>query len=283
MRLAICNEVLRELSLEAQFEHAAALGYDGVELAPFTLGADPRTIGAREIRAVRAAAAASGVAVSGLHWLLLAPDGLSITSPDPRVRDDTLQVLRAVAALCAELGGDYLVHGSPAQRALPGEGPEREAAFERGFEALAVAARAAESAGVTWCLEPLAAPQDAFATCVADAVAIVERVGSPALRTMLDCRAARVSDAEAESPESLVTRWVPSGHVAHIQVNDSNRRGPGQGADPFAAVIAALDGVGYSGWVAVEPFDYVPDGPGCAAFSAGYLRGVAEGLAFRRT
>jgi hypothetical protein len=50
----------------------------------------------------------------------------------------------------------------------------------------------------------------------------------------------------------------------------------------FAAVIetiARLQRSGrYSGVVAVEPFDYVPDGPGCAARAIGYLRGVAEGL-----
>jgi hypothetical protein len=28
----------------------------------------------------------------------------------------------------------------------------------------------------------------------------------------------------------------------------------------------------------VEPFDYVPDGPGAAARAIGYLRGVEEGM-----
>jgi hypothetical protein len=35
----------------------------------------------------------------------------------------------------------------------------------------------------------------------------------------------------------------------------------------------------YQGIVAVEPFDYIPDGPGCAARAIGYLRGIVEGLA----
>jgi D-psicose/D-tagatose/L-ribulose 3-epimerase len=34
----------------------------------------------------------------------------------------------------------------------------------------------------------------------------------------------------------------------------------------------------YRGVVAVEPFDYVPDGPGCAARSIGYLQGIVESL-----
>ena len=44
----------------------------------------------------------------------------------------------------------------------------------------------------------------------------------------------------------------------------------------FAPIFAALQRNGYDATVAVEPFDYVPDGPGAAAFAAGYLRGVRE-------
>jgi sugar phosphate isomerase/epimerase len=47
----------------------------------------------------------------------------------------------------------------------------------------------------------------------------------------------------------------------------------------FAPVFAALHRNGYDGTVAVEPFDYVPDGAGAAAFAAGYLRGIRESLA----
>ena len=46
----------------------------------------------------------------------------------------------------------------------------------------------------------------------------------------------------------------------------------------FAPILAALERHRYSGVVAVEPFDYIPDGPGCAAWAAAYLRGVQEGL-----
>ncbi len=49
------------------------------------------------------------------------------------------------------------------------------------------------------------------------------------------------------------------------------------GADRFGPVFAALRRAGYGGWCAVEPFEYVPDGPGAAARAIGYLRGVEEG------
>ena len=41
---------------------------------------------------------------------------------------------------------------------------------------------------------------------------------------------------------------------------------------------AALQRHRYAGWLAVEPFEYVPDGRGCAARAIGYLRGAMEGL-----
>jgi sugar phosphate isomerase/epimerase len=75
---------------------------------------------------------------------------------------------------------------------------------------------------------------------------------------------------------ALLDRWLPTGRVAHIQLNDTNRRAPGQGADNFAAILAALQRNRYGGIAAVEPFIYHPDGPSTAARAIGYLQGLAE-------
>jgi len=96
---------------------------------------------------------------------------------------------------------------------------------------------------------------------------------------MLDTSSAAVT--ETLSIPELIDRHWGSGKIAHVQLNDRNRRGPGQGHDRFAPVLEALARHGYRGWIAVEPFDYRPDGRGCAAFSAGYLAGLREALALR--
>src|SRR5688572_33441161 len=77
MKLALCNEVVRELSFERQCALAAALGYSGLEVAPFTLGAEPHRLAPAAVSATRRAAEAAGIAVTGLHWLLVTPEGLS--------------------------------------------------------------------------------------------------------------------------------------------------------------------------------------------------------------
>ena len=279
MRLALCNEVIASMDFAKQCEFARTLGYDGLEVAPFTLDEQPHLIGANARAAIRRAAADAGIAISGLHWLLVKPTGLSITSDDPSVRARTIDVMRRLVDLCADLGGQILVHGSPAQRRLP-DGAAAAAASQRGIDAFAAIAGDAARAKVIYCVEPLAPPEANFINDIAQAAKIVAAIGNANLRTMLDCSAASL--AEQETLPALIDRWLPTGLLAHIQFNDPNRRGPGQGKVDFAPVLAALQRNNYGGWAAIEPFDYQPDGPAAAARAIGYLRGIEETLSWRK-
>jgi len=275
MRIALCNEVLAGMPLERQCEYAAGLGYDGLEIAPFTLNASPEKISTAEAAKIRRVVEASGLVVTGLHWLLVKPDGLSLTDPDASIRGRTIEVMLRLTALCAELGGAVLVHGSPKQRQIaPGE--TLATALARLRDGLAQAASAAGKAGVIYCIEPLSRRETSLVNTIAEAADLVRSISHPHLRTMIDCSAA--GQTEAESIPSLIDRWLPTGLIAHLQVNDPNRRGPGQGEMKFAPILAALKRHDYAGTIAVEPFDYSPDGPGVAAFSSGYLRGLREAL-----
>src|SRR3982074_1750615 len=276
MRIALCNEVLAGMPLQQQCEYAARLGYDGLEIAPFTLSASPEKISATDAARVRAIVEASGLVVTGLHWLLVKPDGLSLTDPDATVRARTLEVMMHLIGLCAELGGAVLVHGSPRQRQIaPGE--THSVALDRLRDALAQVPLAAARVGVIYCIEPLSRKETALVNTLAEAAELVRSIDHPNLKTMIDCSAAGLT--ETDSVPSLIDRWLPTGLIAHIQVNDPNRRGPGQGEMKFAPILAALKRQNYAGTIAVEPFDYSPDGPAVAAFAAGYLRGLIEASA----
>ena len=278
MRIALCNEVLQPMPFAQQCAWAAAVGYDGLEVAPFTLSDEPHRMIAQERAAIRRAAADAGIAITGLHWLLLTPKGLSITSPDDAVRARTVEVMRRLVDFCADVGGKVLVHGSPGQRAIPA-GETRETAIARARDAFARVADDAQRAGVVYCIEPLATTETPVINTIAEAAAIVDAVGSPGLRTMVDCAAA--GRMEQAPLAAVIDRWLPTGRIAHVQVNDPNRRGPGEGELQFAPILAALKRNGYEGVVAVEPFKYVPDGQACAARAIGYLRGIREALEAR--
>jgi len=280
MKFALCNEVLQPQPFDQQCVAAAAMGYDALEVAPFTLADNPLLISDAQAAQFRRMAEDAGVKISGLHWLLVAPTGLSVVDASYAVRQRTVSVMQRMVELCALMGGQYLVHGSPKQRSVPA-GSSREQALARATECLARVAVAAQGSGVVYCIEPLSTRETDLINTVEEAVAVVDVIGSPGLKTMIDCCAA--GQVETEPIEALMRRWMPSGHIAHVQVNDPNRRGPGQGDMRFATILAAIAQLrasgDYSGQIAVEPFDYVPDGPTCAARAIGYLRGIVEGLA----
>ena len=275
MRIALCNEVIAPMPFSKQCEYAAKLGYDGLEVAPYTLSDEPHRMGAAQLGAARSAAQDAGIAVTGLHWLLIKPAGLSISTRDVAVRKRTIEVMHTLIDQCAELGGKYLVHGSPHQRRIdPGE--TRATSMARARDSFAAVAEHAAKAGVVYCIEPLSSEQTPLINTLEEAAQMVAEIGSPSVRSMLDCSSA--GRMEKEPLQALVDRWLPQGVIAHVQVNDRNRRGPGQGEQRFAPLLASLLRHRYAGDIAVEPFDYVPDGPAAAARAIGYVRGLIEAL-----
>ncbi|MDH3235193.1 MAG: sugar phosphate isomerase/epimerase [Alphaproteobacteria bacterium] len=274
MRIALCNEVIGEMAFDAQCRFAAELGYDGLEVAPFTLGEEPHRLPASTISAARTAAADAGIAITGLHWLLVEPKGLSITSDDGAVFETTLDVGLRLVELCAELGGSVLVHGSPKQRMLPTGDDGKTKARARAASYFEAVGRAAEAAGVIYCVEPLGAAETNFINTVADAASLIDGIGVAGLKTMVDTKAA-LQD-EAQGVPELLDAWLPTGAVAHIQLNDADGSAPGQGNTGFGPIIAALARNAYAGVVAIEPFVYKPSGAAVAARAIGYLRGLEE-------
>ena len=275
MKLALCNEVLQPLPLAAQCEAASRMGYDALEIAPFTLTGEPEALDSATAHQVRATAHSHGLAVSSLHWLLVKPTGLSLVSDDAALHRRTLDLLRRLIDFTAACGARVLVHGSPRQRS-PGPGQSVADASARFEAAMAELAPHAASAGVVYCIEPLGRFETPVINTVAEAAAMVDRIGSPAMRTMLDVSAA--SHNETEPVHEVLRRFLASGHIAHVQVNDRNRRGPGQGETDQRPVLQVLKDSAYAGWVAVEPFDCVPDGPGCAEASARHVHQLWKGL-----
>lgn len=275
MLLSLCNEVLRDFSFAEQCRIASSLGYKGLEVAPFTLSDDPFSIGPAQVSEYRKIAEDHDLVVTGLHWLLVAPAGLSITTDDPALRDKTLSLLQHLIEMCEMFDGTVLVHGSPAQRMLS-HAVSEQAARDNALTVLSKVADWATQAEVVYCLEPLSRNQTDYVNTVADAVEVIDQINSPNLRTMIDTASAGL--AEEEQVDSLIRKWLPTGKIAHIQVNDTNLRAPGQGENVFGPVFQALKDVGYEGVVAAEPFVYEPDGATTAAVAAGYIRGILENL-----
>lgn len=252
MKFAICNETFLDWPFDKAFDFAAECGYTGIEIAPFTMAGDAREVSAARRAEVRRQADTAGLQVVGLHWLLAKTTGFHLTTPDADVRRNTAAYVQDLARLCRDLGGSKMIFGSPVQRnVLPGVSPEQAMDHARGVvdDCLSVL----EETGVTLCIEPLGPAEGNFLNTAAEAVRLIEKVGHPNCRLILDCKA---MSSEAVPIPDLIRRHVSL--LEHFHANDPNKQGPGFGELDFVPIFAALGEVDYQGWVSVEVFDYTP-------------------------
>ncbi len=251
-RYAMCNELF-EGPLADTAAFLAELGYAGLELAPYTLCDDVHDLTGKVRHRIRREIEDNGLLVVGLHWLLAHTEGKHLCSSDSSQREAAADYLLAEIDLCAELGGSILVLGSPAQR-NPCEGVPFAKAWGWFRQTMAHCGERAADCGVTLCIEALPAPECAFITCIDEAIKLVEEVGRPGFGLMVDVKAM----AHDSRPVADQIRLVGD-RIRHVHVNDPNRLGPGMGDVAFEPIMAALNEIGYDGWLSVEAFDTIID------------------------
>src|SRR5947209_9864438 len=86
LRHAICNEIYKDWSFHDACKSIRSIGYTGIEIAPFTLAASPRDITVDQRRQYKAIISSEGLRFVGLHWLMVSPEGLHVTTPDDALR-----------------------------------------------------------------------------------------------------------------------------------------------------------------------------------------------------
>lgn len=252
MKYALCNEMFVDWPFDKAFAFTRECGYTGIELAPFTMGSDATSISSEKRKEVREQAAAAGLDVIGLHWLLAKTEGYYLTSPDADVRKKTTEYFRELARLCADVGGSIMVLGSPQQRNLK-PGVTHDEAMKFAAEVIAEAVPTFAELGVTVALEPLGPAEGDFLNTAALGAELMDMIDSPNVRLHLDVKA-----MSTESIDVATIIEQQAARTAHFHANDPNLLGPGMGEVDFAPIFAALKKTNYDGWVSVEVFDYEP-------------------------
>ena len=273
MKFAICQELFEEAPWEEQCRIIAEAGYTGIEVAPFAIAQDLATVSEQQLQEMKSVAAAHGLEIIGLHWLLAKTTGLHLTSPDAEVRSRTSEYLKLLARTCATLGGEVLVFGSPPQRNLQ-EGVTIEAAMQHASEVFREAMPVFAENGVRLCMEPLTTKETNFINTCAEAVELMKQVDHPSFVLHQDVKA--MLGAETDSIPELVHRYKDV--CGHFHVNDSNLLGPGMGETDFHPILQSLSEVEYDGWVSVEVFDYSPGAEKIAKKSLDYMKQVLVDL-----
>jgi D-psicose/D-tagatose/L-ribulose 3-epimerase len=272
-RHAICNEVFEKWGFADTCRAIRKAGYEGIEIAPFTLAEDPAEITRTQRQEYRATMQGEGLRFAGLHWLMVSPPGLHVTTPDPALRAKSWEHIRHLIDLCSDMGeGGIMVFGSPKQRSTV-RGTNAEDATRRFVDGLKETAPHAESMGVTILIEALPPTACDVVTSLDEAAKLVKEIGSPAVQSMFDSHNA----AEEEEPHDvLVERHAAL--IRHVHVNEMDGRHPGTGSYDFKPVLKALRRNNYQGWISLEVFDFSLGAEKIAADSLRYLEAEIEKL-----
>jgi sugar phosphate isomerase/epimerase len=269
MRYAICNETFEGWDHKRVCQTVAELGYQGLEIAPFTLARRITDVSPAQRVRLRKEAEEFGLSIIGLHWLLAKTEGLQLTAADAATRQRTADYLVELAHCTHDLGGELMVFGSPAQRRIPA-GASKEQAADWAVDTFRRALPGIVDANIKVCLEPLSPPEADFINTIREAQNLLDRIDHRNFTLHLDVKAMHTD--EAPVPDLVRQHGASAGH---FHANDTNRRGPGFGDTDFVPFFRALKESGYPGWVSVEVFDYSPDPLTIARESLYYMRNCA--------
>jgi D-psicose/D-tagatose/L-ribulose 3-epimerase len=251
-RYSVCNEVFEKWDFAKTCRAIRDAGFEGIEISPFTLAENLDQISVARRRELRDIIRSEGLAFAGLHWLLVTPKGLHVTTAEKETRIRSWNYVRKLVDFCADLGdGGIMVFGSPKQRGS--QGNTREEATRNLRDGLAAVAPHAGERGVTILIEPLPSKDTDVVNTLEQAVRMLKEINNPAIQTMFDFHN---TPDEQEPFEVLVKRYYP--HIRHIHVNEMDGRYPGTGRMDYLPVFQTLVDLKYSRWVSLEVFDFKP-------------------------
>jgi D-psicose/D-tagatose/L-ribulose 3-epimerase len=257
-KYAFCNEILEDTSWPEQCEIIGNAGYQGVEIAPFTLVEQ----GVQEISASRRRQMVqdmnnAGIVCSGLHWLFVAPpEGLHFTTPDNTVRQRSVDYLVKLIDFCGDMGGEFMIFGSPRQRGSTGGATVQEA-LDNYVDGLARVADHAQQRNVKILVEPLPSQDTDVVNTMSEAMVVVNRIGHPAISTMFDFH--NTLD-ETKPLDELVRQYYDNIEYVHFQNMDGTLVTADAIPQNFIPVFEVLKEKGFDSWVSLEVFDYTPGG-----------------------
>jgi sugar phosphate isomerase/epimerase len=242
LNFAVQEVLIPGNSLEEKWNFVQPLGFKGIEL----WGRGGPAFGAR--RPELKAAAQAGVIMPTVCVIM----DHFIGDFDAAKRASALDSMKTLLSVIAEIGGTGAI--TPAayglhSNYLPPFAAPRTADEDRAVltDMLGQLGDHAKAEGVTVLFEPLNRYEDHMCNTLAEGVAILQALKHPSVKLMADLF--HMSIEEADSAAAL---RAAGNLVAHVHLADSNRREPGKGHTDFAASFAALNGMGFDGWLAIE-------------------------------
>ncbi|MBS7657478.1 sugar phosphate isomerase/epimerase [Candidatus Bathyarchaeota archaeon] len=248
------------------FPRVRRFGYDGVEIAPFTIAGNVEKISMEKRSEIRRKALENDIEVVGTHWVLVCDKNVNLFNSSGEVNRETVDYLKKIVEFTDDIGGKIVVFGSPRQRnVLSGE------VFEQAWKsAVSIFREIGDFACgrmVTLCIEPLSRDQTNFINNIEEANKLIREVNHDNVKLILDVRS--MCD-EKRSFRNIIKEG--GSDLKHFHANDCNGYIPGSGSANYREIVQGLLEINYSGYLSVEVFDFKPSPETIAAKSIENLK-----------
>jgi D-psicose/D-tagatose/L-ribulose 3-epimerase len=241
-------------------------GIEGFEIAMF----HPADVPSVELR--------KACEANGMECTICAilPDGINPISPDAGVRARSLEHLLQCVERGAEAGAHTICGPLYAPIGyLPGRRRTQEE-WSWAVECFQAIGDALAAHDMTLAIEPVNRSETFFLNTATDAEAFCDAVGHPRLGVTLDSFHANIE--EKHIPDAITSLGRS---LKHIHMSENDRGLLGSGHIDFEAIVAALRGIEYSGFLVIEGFGYSEDEPASLGALWGDLTVSPEDIAFK--
>ena len=220
---------------------AAEMGFEWIELPIETPGDFDYARAAEVIQAC-----GLGVSVAAA----MGPDR-DLIHPDEAIQANGMAYVRHCVDAARAVGATNLIGPiyTAVGRTWQSTADERERDLEFLARQLRQLAEYAAERGVVLCLEPLNRFETSLINLAAQGVDLVDRVGHPSCRLMLDTFHMNIEERSLGDAIRLA-----GSRLRHVHACENDRGAPGSGHVPWGDVAAALREIGYDGPVVIESF-----------------------------
>lgn len=241
-RLAAQESMLEGETLQEKYAFAKRHGFDGIELS--ARGGGVFAARRDELAAAREAGVVMPSAVVAMAHFVGDFDETRRRSAIDDVKA-MLSTLPAAGAAGIVMPNGFAVFS----RRLPPFEPPRSDEQSRAklIESLSELGAHGEEVGAKIFLEPLNRYEDYLINTLADAVSVVDEVGSDAVSVIADTFHMSIEESDIGAAISAA-----GSHIEHVQLGDSDRLEPGHGHYDWPETLDALEAIGYDGWLAME-------------------------------
>lgn len=243
--------------LEVSIAKAAALGYDGIELALL----EKSQVDVERLKAL--------IQQFGLELPVVSTGQvfgearLWFSHPDPVIRNRAVEQFKGLIEIAAEFGARINI--GRVRGPIAGN-PSQSAAEDNFLACLAILADYGKLLGVELILEPVNRYEIDYVNTCEEGARIIEKCGHDNVKLMPDVYHMNIEDP---SIEGAFLKYFEK--ISYIHFADSNRYAPGKGHIDFQSVIGTLRALNYQGYVTIEILPY-PDPDSAAREAIQYLR-----------